>query len=32
MDDDLTAFLGPLTPFTEEMVTWPTAPCVWRAI
>ena len=24
MDDDLTAFLGPLTPFTEEMVTWPT--------
>ena len=24
MDDDLAGFLGPLTPFTEETVTWPT--------
>ena len=24
MDDDLAAFLGPLTPFAEEIVTWPT--------
>ena len=24
MDSDLAEFLGPLTPSTEEMVTWPT--------
>ena len=24
MDDDLAAFLGPQTPFAEEMVTWAT--------